>query len=131
MKERPIDSPMRILLLEDDPADVELCMHALMRALTCDVVVAQSPEAFQNAIALQQPEVIVSDSGVLGMTGLEALKMAKAKFPNVPFILCSANDSPARIAQALQMGVDRFVSKDHQFQLLVQEIKRLGIAGTG
>ena len=126
MKERPIDSPMRILLLEDDPADVELCVHALMRALTCDVAVAQSPEAFHNAIARQQPDVIVSDSGVLGMTALDALKMAKAKFPDVPFVVCSGNNSPARIAQALQMGADGFVSKDARFQLLVQEIKRLG-----
>ena len=125
MRQTQNQSPTRILIFEEDPADIELCIHALMEELDCDITVAQSPEVYAKALSRHRPDVIISDSGVLGMDAREAFKMAKAKYPTVPFVICSAHKSPAKKSEALEMGADRFVSKDSRFSLLVQEIKLL------
>jgi signal transduction histidine kinase len=86
---------LRILHLEDNATDADLVRTSLARGgLNCDILPVNSGDAF--IAALQRPEfdVILSDSGVPGYDGRDALSAAHDQCPSVPFVVVSG--SPRR-----------------------------------
>jgi signal transduction histidine kinase/CheY-like chemotaxis protein len=80
---------LRILHLEDDVMDVELIQHALQQGGLCaDVTVVQTGNDFLKSIE-ERFDVILSDNKVPGFDGSTALKDARAKWPEIPFIFVS------------------------------------------
>jgi len=119
------DAPIRILLVEDDPRDIELMQAVLTDNFTCQVRVALTRTSFEDELNREIPNVIVSDSNVLAFDGLTALKIATEKCPHVPFVFCSGNASEVKKAEAFAHGATSWVSKDNHFAQLIVVIKRL------
>ena len=85
---------LRLLHLEDNEDDVELVRTALTReGLDCDILAVDSREAFRAALQQTRFDAVLSDSGVRGYNGGEALADARQRSPEIPFIVVSA--SPA------------------------------------
>src|SRR3569833_926835 len=94
---------LRILHLEDNATDADLVRASLARGgLNCDILPVNSGEAF--IAALQRPEfdIILSDSGVPGYNGREALGAAHAQNPAMPFIVVSESPRRDNTPKALQ-----------------------------
>ena len=82
---------LRLLHLEDNGDDVELVRTTLTReGLDCDILAVASGEAYRTALQQSRFDAVLSDSGVLGYDGSEALLDARARFPGIPFIVVSA-----------------------------------------
>jgi signal transduction histidine kinase len=87
---------LRILHLEDNGDDVELVRLALKRQkIDCDIYAVASGNAYLSALGTRQFDLILSDSGLPGYDGREALAAARARCPDVPFIVLSGNAEPA------------------------------------
>lgn len=85
---------LRLLHLEDNGDDVELVRTALTReGLDCDILAVDSREAYRAALQQTRFDAVLSDSGVRGYNGGEALADARQRSPEIPFIVVSA--SPA------------------------------------
>jgi signal transduction histidine kinase/DNA-binding NarL/FixJ family response regulator len=81
---------LRILHLEDNADDADLVRLSLARAgLNCDILPVNSGAAFLAALERPDFDVILSDSGVPGYDGREALAAARTRCPGVPFIIVS------------------------------------------
>ena len=119
------DLPIRILLVEDDPRDIELMQAVLNDNFNCQVRVALTRAAFEAELNREIPSIIVSDSNVLAFEGLTALKIASERCPAVPFVFCSGNASEVKKAEAFAHGATGWVSKDNHFEQLIMVIKRL------
>jgi signal transduction histidine kinase len=93
---------LRILHLEDDKAHAELIRRALGKLpLPCEVSVAGSRRDYLAALDAGPPALILSDSKGYDIEGLEALRLARARYPAVPFLfVCSAFDDPAELMAA-------------------------------
>jgi signal transduction histidine kinase/CheY-like chemotaxis protein len=108
---------LKILHLEDNPADAELVKRVLMRsALSCEVLNVDSANAFQSALQRQAYDVILSDSGIPGYDGRAALLHAHGSRPGVPFIVVSGRvdenrrplpNEPQPAAQLAKSRLDR------------------------
>ena len=79
---------VRILHLEDDPADARLIREQLLRSdLDVSINVAGTREAFEAAVAQGGFDLVLSDYHVPRFNGLEALELVRRAAPQTPFIL--------------------------------------------
>src|SRR5437867_11955675 len=85
---RRMNSKVRVLLLEDDPADAELIVRELRTARSHFDTQCVSLEAdFRKALLDCKPHLILSDHKLPSFGATEALAIARAHDPNIPFIL--------------------------------------------
>jgi two-component system, chemotaxis family, response regulator Rcp1 len=103
---------MRILLAEDNPADVYLIEEALREnGVEFDMVVAEDGE--QALLMLADPErqldVVLLDLNMPKRGGSEVLQ--KMQGSRVPVIVLTSSDSPADKMQALRLGATHYIRK--------------------
>lgn len=118
-------SPLRILHLEDAPADAAHIAWTLrMAGIQCRITRVENESNFADALRLNDIDLILSDSSVPGFSGMAALEMAQASNVDIPFIFVSGCVSPEMKNEALRLGAADCLPKDHRIQLvfLVQRI---------
>lgn len=110
---------LRILHLEDDPADAELVRSILQReGVACQIVRTDSQEQFRRALDEQRFDLILSDYTLPSFDGLTALTMVRAQYPDVPFILLSGTLGEDVAVEALKQGATDYVVKDRMHRLV-------------
>ncbi|PYO40978.1 MAG: hybrid sensor histidine kinase/response regulator [Gemmatimonadetes bacterium] len=115
---------VRILLLEDVPADAALIQRELTKAGL--VFVSQRVDtrvAFEEALGVFAPDVILSDHGLPNFDGAAALQLVKERFPALPVILVTGSLNEETAVEFMKAGAADYVLKDHLTRL-PQAIKR-------
>jgi PAS domain S-box-containing protein len=103
---------LRVLLLEDSPADAELALAALAAAgLDCAADVALARADFERLYAADRYDVVLADYNLPDYTGLDALARVRAADGLQPFILVSGALGEERAVEALRAGITDFVLK--------------------
>jgi len=117
---------MRVLLLEDDPADAELTLDALAAArLEVAFEVAGGREAFERLYAAGGWDLVLADYNLPDYTGLDALALVRAGDPLLPFLLVSGALGEERAVDALRAGATDFVLKDNLGRLAPAVVRAL------
>ena len=109
---------LRALIVENEPADVELCVHELKKAgfdVTADVV--ETPEAFAERLATQPYEVILADYNLPQWSGLDALAELRRQRKDIPFILVTGSLGEEAAAECIKKGAADYVLKDRPARL--------------
>jgi len=112
--------PLRILFLEDNAADLELCVRALTKAnleFQCDPVPAL--EEFAEKLRTQAYDVILADYQFAGWTGMDALELVRQQRKHIPFILVSGALGEEKAVECIKDGVDDYILKDSLVRLPV------------
>lgn len=103
---------LRVLLLEDSPADAELALAALAAAGLDSVAdVAQTRGDFERLYAADRYDVVLADYSLPDYTGLDALALVRGIDGLQPFILVSGALGEERAVEALRAGATDFVLK--------------------
>lgn len=115
---------LQILLLEDDPVDVELIQTTLKNGgieaeYTC---VAHSSD-YREYLNTQSPDIILSDYALPNFDGIAALKLAQEKCRDVPFIMVSGMLGEERAVETLKQGATDYVLKQ-RLERLVSSVNR-------
>jgi signal transduction histidine kinase/CheY-like chemotaxis protein len=112
-------SKLKALFLEDDPADVELAKAMLTHAgLLFDVVVVETKDAFTAALDGAGFDLILSDYLLPSFDGLSALKLARERTPDTPFIIVSGFLGEERAIDTLKSGATDYVLKQRLDRLV-------------
>jgi CheY-like chemotaxis protein len=109
---RGMKQELRVLLVEDTPADVELIKRELSKTgmeVSCQLV--ETEEEFLEQLATETPDLILSDHGVPGFGAPAALKLARQRVPEVPFLLVTGASLLDRSLEA-SAKADGHVSKN-------------------
>ena len=119
-----MNQPLRILILEDRPEDVELIQRELRRMeigpLTKCVVTLKE---FLLALEEFQPDLVISDHNLLGFTGMEALKLGRLRYSELPFILVTGALGEELAVETIKQGATDYILK-HRLGQLVPAILR-------
>ena len=84
-------TPLRLLHLEDDPADAELVAATLAEAgLSCVSHRVDTRSAFLAALKEGGVDLILADYSLPGFDGMTALMLARQQAPDLPFLFVSA-----------------------------------------
>jgi PAS domain S-box-containing protein len=114
-----MEKELRILILEDSPEDAELEEHELEKSgLLFTHKVVDTKEAFLKALDEFPPDLILSDYELPSFDGLEALKIAQEKCPNVPFILVTGKLGEEFVIETLKKGLTDYVLKGNLKRLV-------------
>ncbi|MBI3645308.1 MAG: response regulator, partial [Acidobacteriales bacterium] len=117
-------SPLRVLLLEDNPADAELILKALAgEGIDCEAVRVETRADFLAAVEGNSFDLILSDFSLPSFDGLTALEIARAKAPEVPFIFVSGAMGEELAIQTLKSGAIDYVLK-HRLTRLAPAVRR-------
>ncbi|MFA4903116.1 MAG: PAS domain S-box protein [Desulfobaccales bacterium] len=109
---------LRILILEDMASDAELMTYELRQArIDFSYRRVTDREQFLAALDEEKPDVILSDFHLPGFDGLEALALAQARYPEVPFIFVSGAMGEEVAIESLKRGATDYVLKDRLSRL--------------
>lgn len=109
---------MKLLHLEDSAADAELTRIQLETELPgCELTLAGTKEEYLDQLGRGGFDVIVSDFGLLGFDGFEALTLAQERAPGVPFIFLSGTIGEERAIGIMRAGAQDYVLKDRAWGL--------------
>jgi diguanylate cyclase (GGDEF)-like protein/PAS domain S-box-containing protein len=114
----PEDS-IRILIVEDQVTDAELCERALRQAgLAFNSRRVDTRNAFESELDNFIPDIILSDFTLPGnFDGLLALDIARRKHPKIPFVFVSGTIGEERAVEAIKQGASDYVLKDRLARL--------------
>ena len=109
---------LRILILEDVPTDAELMIEELADAgMTFVSKRVATKASFVNAIADFSPNIILSDYSLPSFDGLAALKIAREKCPDIPFVFVSGALGEEMAIDLLKKGATDYVLKNRLSRL--------------
>jgi PAS domain S-box-containing protein len=119
-----VNTPLRILFLEDDALDAEL-IHQLLEAdhFVCEVTRVQTRAEFLAGLEDSGIELILADYKLPSFDGLSALKLALSARPDLPFIFVSGTLGEEAAIEALKIGATDYVLKT-RLSRLVPSVRR-------
>ncbi|MEO6246757.1 MAG: response regulator [Opitutaceae bacterium] len=109
--------PLKILIVEDEPADAELLLRALRHAgYELNWRRVDSEEEFVVALT-EAPELVLSDYQMPQFNGLRALELLRASGREIPFILVSGTIGEETAVAAMKQGAADYLLKDRLTRL--------------
>lgn len=116
--EAPATAGIKVLILEDAPADAELAQHMLRKhGLGFTARVVGNRKDFRAALSDFQPDIVLSDYHLPDMNGLDALALAHAYDSDLPVITVTGVLGDEAAAQLLRAGARDYVLKDRLARL--------------
>jgi diguanylate cyclase (GGDEF)-like protein len=120
------NDPLRVLLVEDNPADARLIRELLGESRSTRYVVTHVPRLDEavRALAEKRFDAILLDLGLPDARGLEALVPVNTLAPDLPIVVLTGNDDQEIALRAVQAGAqDYLVKGDADAKLLVRAIR--------
>ncbi len=113
-----------VVVIDDNLHSLELISAALslpgLRIFT-----ASRPEEGLTLISLHQPEIVITDLVMPGMSGFEVLRRTKELGPEIGVLIISVLDSCELRAQALQLGAADYLQKPVSLAVLRKTVERM------
>ncbi len=110
MTDTKLKKPLRILLA-DDESIIRLDLKEMLKDLGHQIVgEAPDGEAAVELALKVEPDLIIMDIKMPGMTGLEALKKISAS-RRIPTVMLTAYSQPDLVEQAVELGVFAYMVK--------------------
>jgi len=128
------DNATEILLVEDNPNDVKLALHAFQKHHLANTihVVRDGEEAldflFPPGAEAGQPKLVLLDLKLPKVDGLEVLKRIKAdpRTRTIPVVVMTSSQEESDLVESYQLGVNSFVVKPVDFDQFVEVVRHLG-----
>ncbi len=128
-----------ILLVEDNPKDVELSLVALGKSqLANEVVVVRDGAEALDYLRCQgdyqdrpqgNPAVVLLDLKLPKVDGLQVLEQIKGDphLQSIPVVILTASREEKDLLRGLRLGVNAYVVKPVSFKEFIEAIQELGI----
>jgi two-component system, OmpR family, KDP operon response regulator KdpE len=110
------------VLVVDDEQPILRTVAANLRARGYQVLTASSGEAALAAAEVHQPDCVVLDLGLPGISGLEALRRLRT-WTTTPVVILTAVDGERDKVTALDLGADDYVTKPFGMAELLARIR--------
>ncbi len=113
--------PGRILVIDDEPQITRVLRAALM-AQAFDVRTANDPVEGLEVLRDWQPDLVITDLMMPGMSGVEVCRAVRAK-GSTPVLVLSVRDHERAKVEALDAGADDYVTKPFSTQELLARVR--------
>lgn len=119
------------VLLVDDHAMVRAGLERLL-VTTVDITVVGSCGSGEEALAALaevEPDVVLLDMALPGMNGVETARVITTRHPGVKILMISTFGDPREVSAALDAGVNGYLLKDVEPEVLIAGIRSLESGG--
>jgi signal transduction histidine kinase len=107
------ESKLKLLLVEDNPADGELVLRELRQGgfdVACEVV--ETAAAFRQRVRERTPDLVLADYHLEQWRGMEALKILRCEGLDIPLILVSGALGDVTAVECIKEGATDYVLKN-------------------
>jgi CheY-like chemotaxis protein len=125
---------VEILLVEDNPSDVELTLHNLRRNKLANAIVVardgvEALELLQKEPDRIVPRVILLDLKLPKLDGLEVLRALKgdSRTASIPVVMLTSSREERDIVESYARGVNSYIVKPVDFDKFADTIRQLGL----
>ncbi len=129
MSRPPHTAPIEVLLVEDDPNDVELTLRALQRAkLHNRVHVARDGAEAWEFLERQVPDLILLDLNLPKLDGREVLDRIKRdeRLRLVPVIIVTSSAAEEDVAKSYRLNANAYVMKPIDPAVFLKAVNAIG-----
>ncbi len=119
--------PVRILLVEDNPVDVEIAIRALEKghvknALTVARDGQEALDILRDGRSL--PGIILLDLNLPKMSGIDVLQAIKGdpRLRRIPVIVLTTSSREEDVIRTYDLGVNTFITKPVQFEDFIKVV---------
>jgi two-component system, NarL family, response regulator NreC len=118
------------IVLADDHPVVRRGMQTLLEAEPDFAVVAETGDGLETVRLVErlQPDVLILDLMMPGLSGLEALRITRQRSPRTRVVVLSMHSDNAFVAEALKNGATGYVLKGSDEENLVRAVRE-AVAG--
>jgi DNA-binding NarL/FixJ family response regulator len=125
-------NPVRVIIVEDHPV-VRSGILYILNQTDAIYVIGQAQNGV-DALALveeHQPDILLLDMELPGMSGLEVARQVHTNFPAVKILALSGHADRYYVKGILALGASGYLTKDETADLLVQAILGVSQGETG
>jgi two-component system response regulator len=135
-----IANDVEILLVEDNPNDIELTLHALKKNNIVNRVeiVRDGAEALDYLFATgmyagrdinQRPKVVLLDLKLPKVDGLEVLGRIKAdeRTQSIPVVVLTSSREENDLVESYHLGVNSYIRKPVDFEQFTEAVRTIGM----
>lgn len=131
---------IELLLVEDNPQDLELALRALRKANlsnhifvardgaeALDFVFCEGPHASRHIA--DTPRVILLDLKLPKIDGLEVLKRIKSdvRTKTIPVVVLTSSKEQRDVIESYSLGVNSYIVKPVNFERFTEAVRDLGL----
>jgi CheY-like chemotaxis protein len=131
---------VELLLVEDNPQDLELALRALRKANlsnrihvardgaeALEFIFCEGPHAARRIIDC--PKVILLDLKLPKIDGLEVLKRIKGdpRTKAIPVVVLTSSKEQSDVVESYQLGVNSYIVKPVNFEQFAEAVHDLGL----
>ncbi|WP_147651989.1 EAL domain-containing protein [Vulcaniibacterium gelatinicum] len=109
---------LRVLILDDNPDDVEAMRRTLMRAGDgFEVAGVATREALLEALDAFVPDAVICDYRLPGFDGRQAIELIRSRRPELPVLVVSGSLPDEAAVELIRVGACDYVLKDRMARL--------------
>ena len=132
------DQTNEILLVEDNPDDVELALHALKRNnILNPIIVARDGQEAMDYLHYggnykdskhEKPALILLDLKLPKVDGIEVLRKIKEdnSLKKVPVVILTSSKEEKDLVESYDLGVNSYIRKPVDFDQFVETVRYIG-----
>ena len=97
-------------------------MMAKSKMLDCILAVDSIERFMKYAPRNQTPDIILTDIGLQGISGIEGIPHLRKRYPEAEVIMLTVHNDPDKIFKAICAGATGYLLKDHSFEELERQL---------
>lgn len=135
-----VENVVDIVLVEDNPADVELTLRALKKFHIANKIVVLNDGqqaldyffargSYANRKTMIEPKLILLDLKLPKIGGLEVLRELKGseKTHTIPVVVLTSSKEERDVIESYKLGVNSYLVKPVDFDQFLESVRNLGL----
>ncbi|MBT4888588.1 MAG: response regulator [Rhodospirillales bacterium] len=115
------------MVVDDDPMITKIVEAALLNMGMTNVYAINDPRQAMDFLAegIGGVQLIICDLQMPDVSGIDVLEQVRLDFPDLPFLMLTANRSPDAVSKAVGKGVSSYMVKPFQLGELQDRVWQL------
>ncbi len=116
----------RITIVDDHPLFRGALNQALSASMDADFQEAGSLDELNEQLSQKKDvDLVLLDLNMPGVQGLSGLMFLRAQYPEVPVVVCSANEDPGTIRRCIEFGASGYIPKSQPIEHIREAVAKV------
>jgi two-component system KDP operon response regulator KdpE len=118
-----LNENLTTILIVDDESSIRLSLRTILTGLGFTVVEAARGEEAVALVRTARFDLVLLDINMPGLGGIEVCRLMRKNAPVLPIVMLTVQGSEDRKVEALDAGVDDYITKPFQLRELIARIR--------